>query len=323
MNFKDPVPFEKFMDWALHHPAHGYYARRISGVGPHGDFTTAPMLSEAPARAIATWAARAAKETGCLDLIEIGPGEGTLAVAVLRFLPWHLRWRIRLHLVETSSPLIARQKKLLGKRALWHPDLTTALARCKGRAIIYSNELVDAFPVRKFQKTDLGWQEIAVRIDSSNHAHQSQLPPAPLPDSSGFLESHPIGQFIEVHQSYQNYLATWMPHWKAGRMLTIDYGSTAEKLYHRRPQGTLRGYLFQQRLEGLAIYQNPGRQDITADVNFTDLHNWSQPWCRTLSLTTFGEFLKLPPDHPFASPHAAGGAFLVLEQSPLTIGPPP
>lgn len=316
MKFENPVPFEQFMEWALHHPSHGYYARRISSVGPHGDFTTAPMLSEAPAQAIAAWVAGAVRETCCLDLIEIGPGEGTLAATILRLLPWHLRWRIRLHLVETSLPLIARQKNLLGSRARWHPDLTTALARCKGRAIIYSNELVDAFPVRRFQKTQLGWQEIAVRLDSAKHFCESLLPLAPLPDSSGFLKAHPLGQIIEIHESYQKYLAAWMPHWKAGRMLTIDYGSTSEKLYHRRPQGTLRGYLFQQRLEGPAIYQNPGRQDITADVNFTDLQNWSHPWCRTLDLIPFSEFLKLPPEHPFAGPHAAGDAFLVHEQCP-------
>ena len=52
-----PIPFEEFMRRALYDPEHGYYARSIAGVGRRGDFTTAPMLSEAPARAIATWAA--------------------------------------------------------------------------------------------------------------------------------------------------------------------------------------------------------------------------------------------------------------------------
>ena len=42
MNFDAPIPFEHFMAWALHDPKNGYYARRISGVGGRGDFTTAP-----------------------------------------------------------------------------------------------------------------------------------------------------------------------------------------------------------------------------------------------------------------------------------------
>ena len=308
MHSEPPISFEKFMAKALHDPEIGYYARRISGVGRTGDFTTAPMLSDAPARAIAAWAARALRETDCRDLIEIGPGEGKLAAGVLENLPWHRRWKTRLHLVETSAPLAERQRKLLGNRATWHRDMIRALAACQGNAVIFSNELVDAFPVRRFQKTVAGWQELAVHFDAQRRAHESLLPPAPLPDSSGFLASHPLGQCIEVHDSYRRYLTEWLPAWKSGRMLTIDYGAAAETLYHRRPSGTVRSYLLQQRLEGPAIYENPGRQDLTADVNFTDLQNWSRPWIRQQQITSFGEFLDSALDE-------CGTAFLVLDQT--------
>jgi SAM-dependent MidA family methyltransferase len=310
-----PISFERFMAQALHDPQHGYYARRITGVGHRGDFTTAPMLSEGPARAIAAWVVKSFRETGCRDLIEIGPGEGTLAAGVLRHLPWHTRFRTRLHLVETSEPLTALQRELLGKSAAWHRSPQDALAACGGNAVIYSNELVDAFPVRRYQKTALGWQELAVHFDEKREAHESLLPPALLPDSSGFLESHPLGQCIEVHDSYHRFLKEWLPQWKSGRMLTIDYGATAENLYHRRPRGSIRGYLFQQRLEGATIYQNPGRQDLTADVNFTDLRRWSQPWVNEQKLTTFAAFLQGSGDSAgLMDPHGAGGAFLVLDQ---------
>jgi SAM-dependent MidA family methyltransferase len=310
-----PISFEQFMARALHDPQHGYYARRITGVGRRGDFTTAPMLSEAPARAIAAWVVRALRETGCRNLVEIGPGEGTLAAAVLRHLPWHVRLRTRLHLVETSAPLAGQQRKLLGRRATWHRTPQEALAACGGNAVIYSNELVDAFPVRRFQKTAIGWQELAVHFDENREAHESLLSPAPLPDSSGFLESHPLGQWIEVHESYHRFLDEWLSMWKSGRMLTIDYGATAENLYHRRPRGSIRGYLFQQRLEGPAIYQNEGRQDLTADVNFTDLQNWSRPFVSEQKLASFEEFLQnSQDDRGLNDPHGAGGAFLVLDQ---------
>ncbi len=312
---RPPIPFEQFMARALHDPRHGYYARRITGVGRHGDFTTAPMLSEAPARAIAAWASKALRETGCRDLIEVGPGEGRLAAGVLKHLPWHVRWKTRLHLVETSAPLAERQRELLGKRATWHSGMNEALTACGGHSVIFSNELVDAFPVRRFQKTTEGWQELAIHFDTQRRVHETLLPPAPLPESSGFLESHPIGQWIEVHDSYHTHLTNWLPAWKSGRMLTIDYGATAENLYHRRPRGTIRAYLLQQRLEGTAIYDNPGRQDLTADVNFTDLQNWSQPWASQQKLLTFGEFLQgTPDDQGLADGNGAGEAFLVLDQ---------
>ncbi len=312
-----PITFEAFMARALHDPQHGYYARRISGVGRGGDFTTAPMLSEAPARAISTWAAMAMKETGCRDLIEIGPGEGTLAAGVLRNLPWHLRWKTRLHLVETSVPLAARQREILGRRASYHTRIQDALDGCGGKAVIYSNELVDAFPVRRFQKTPQGWQELAVQFDERKQAHESLLTPAPLPDSAGFLDRHLLGQQIEVHDSYRRFLTDWLPHWKAGRLLTIDYGATAENLYRRQPGGSIRGYLHQQRLDGPAIYENPSRQDLTADVNFTDLMHWSQPWVSEQRLTHFGEFLQGQQNvdaERLADPLGAGTAFLVLDQ---------
>jgi SAM-dependent MidA family methyltransferase len=308
------IPFEQFMEQALHDPKNGYYARRIQSIGRSGDFTTAPLLSEAPARAIARWASQAFREFDCLNLIEIGPGTGILAASVLRHLPWFTRLRTRLHLVETSVPLANQQRLLLERRASWHRSPQEALTACKGHAILYSNEWVDAFPVRRFQKTLLSWQEMAVGFDEQGRAHESLLAPAGLPDSSGFLEDHPLGQCIEVHDSFRRHLGDWMPAWKSGRMLTIDYGATADRLYHRRPQGSLRAYLLQQCLEGPAIYLNPGRQDITADVNFTDLQNWSRPWCPDQKLTRLCEFLQDFPAERLSDPYGAGDAFLVLDQ---------
>ena len=188
-----PTRFDEFMARALYDPLHGYYAQRITAIGRRGDFTTAPMLSAAPARAIAAWAASAMRETGCRDLIEIGPGEGTLAAAVLRQLPWQVRWKTRLHLVETSPVLTALQQTRLGRRARWHRTMPQALAACAGRAVVFSNELVDAFPVRRFQNTAAGWRELAVAFDENHRAHESLLPAAPLPPSSSFHQSHPIG----------------------------------------------------------------------------------------------------------------------------------
>jgi SAM-dependent MidA family methyltransferase len=319
MMFSDPVPVEEFMRRALHEPGHGYYPRRIRGIGRHGDFTTAPMLGSSLARAIACWAARALRETGCRDLIEIGPGEGRLAANVRRHLPWMLRRSTRFHLVETSPALAALQKSALGRHARWHGTPAAALAACNGRAVVFSNELVDAFPARCFEKQPGGWREIAVALDPDGTARESLLPPAALPSSSVFDHDFPPGQRVEVHESCHRWLDGWLPLWKAGRMLTIDYGATVEKLYQRRPRGTLRAYLLHQRLEGLAVFGNPGRQDITADVNFSDLAAWCAPHAAGMELHTLGEFILRhadaaePADPQLLDPHGAGGAFMALD----------
>ena len=316
-----PVPFEKFMHRALYDSEHGYYARKITGVGRRGDFTTAPMLSDLLANAIAAWAVRALVETGCRDLVEIGPGEGTLAAAVIKHLPWRIRWRTRLHLVETSAQLAGLQRKLLGKNALYHDSPAAALASCHGKAVIFSNELVDAFPVRRYQYTADGWRELAVDVTPDGKTVESLMPEAPLPHSSSFSCNHPLGQWIEVQDAYRRWLVDWLPCWKAGRMLTIDYGATADNLYYRHPRGTLRGYLFHQRLEGPDVYQNPGRQDLTADVNFSDLMDWSCDHTEVVKLQTLASFLhpsQCPGnslDADLAHEFGAGGAFLVLDQA--------
>ena len=45
-----------------------------------------------------------------------------------------------------------------------------------------------------------------------------------------------------------------------------------DTLYHRRPAGTLRGYKAHQLVNADELPALAGKCDVTADVNFTDLH---------------------------------------------------
>lgn len=305
--------FERYMQRCLHHPQRGYYARNIKSIGQRGDFTTAPQLSDAPAAAIASWAAQSLKENRCRDLIEVGPGLGTLASQVFRKLPLLTRLRTKLHLVDSSMALAEIQKETLGDKASYHKSLPEALAACSGSAVIYSNELVDAFPVRLFEKTEVGWQEIAIDT-SGTHLREILLSPSELPPSSIFKIDHPLSQRVEVHDSYRLWLASWLPLWKKGAMLTIDYGDTAENLYRRQPKGSLRAYFLHHRLVGTGVYSNPGMQDITADVNFTDLANWAKPHLQSDQATNFSDFIRsfLPPENSQMA--EASSHFRVLKQ---------
>jgi SAM-dependent MidA family methyltransferase len=308
------ISFEEFMHRALYDPVSGYYARRIQGVGRRGDFTTVPVFSDSLARALAAWIVRSMHETGCRNVIEIGPGEGQMAAAIRGYLPWRARVGLRYHLVEISAPLKAIQQQKLGGRVRWHASLDEALKACRGCAVLYSNELVDAFPVRRFCRTEDGWREIGVWQEAGLLPKEVLLPAGPLPDSSAFRMDHPLGQIIEVHHSYRRWLDDWLPWWKRGRMLTIDYGGMVENLFHRRPRGTVRGYWMQQRREGLEIYQNIGRQDLTADVNFTDLREWADAWSQDQLLATLRDFCGRHAPAWMHERDGVGEAFLVLDQ---------
>lgn len=308
-NGQKTLRFDRFMNLALHDPERGYYTRRIRGVGKTGDFTTTPMISESLGKAIASWAVAAMRESKTRNLIELGPGEGYLAATVIKHLPW---WRRpTLHLVETSEPLRKKQKALLGKRVHWHDSIESALEACKGNACIYSNEFADAFPVRIFRKNHDDWSELHLAPE------EIWKKCASLPDSSIFELNFSNGQRVEVSEAYHDWLKGWLPIWKSGRVLTIDYGAPATELYHRRPRGSVRAYLLQQRIEGPQVADYPGRQDITADVNFTDIQRWSAPQLRTIRLIPQREFL-LPyariSDAWVTHQDGAGDAFRVLDQ---------
>lgn len=300
------------MSRALHDPVRGYYARNIRGIGARGDFTTAPHLSEAPAKAIATWLTRALRKTKTRHVIEIGPGLGILTAQVIRRLPLLTRLRTTFHLVESSRALAEQQKALFGNRVSHHTSILDALQSCSGKAVIFSNELVDAFPVRVFRKTPEAWQELA--LDGS--MNEVLLPPAELPPSSVFSIEFKQGQTVEVHDAYRIWLESWLPFWKRGEMLTIDYGDTVENLYQRRPQGTLRAYLLHQCLNGSAVFDNPGLQDLTADVNFTDITKWASPWLESSPTTSFAGFIRHFTNPSEARFLDAAAHFRVLSQKP-------
>ncbi|MGA1128679.1 MAG: SAM-dependent methyltransferase, partial [Chthoniobacterales bacterium] len=96
---------------------------------------------------------------------------------------------------------------------------------------------------------------------------------------------------IEVFPSVRAWMKELSDAWREGAMLAIDYGGKTGEIYDRRPNGTLRAYRGQNRMTGADVYELPGRQDITADVNFDDLQRWALElgW-QTGDPTLLGEF---------------------------------
>ena len=273
------IPFDTFMDLALHHPQDGYYARHVRGIGAGGDFTTVPQISQDLGRGLAGWLRSEAPRRGWrkFHVIECGPGSGALAKAVMESLGWLERRRISLHLVETSEPLRTEQARTLGQfRPSWHATAEEALAACGGKALIYHNEFFDAFPCRVFRKQPEGWNELYLRVSEGKLREVFETPSRPVPPAEAFHRAWPEGQRIEVFESVTAWIKKAAHSWQAGAMMVIDYGGRTEEIYHRRPGGTLRAYRGQQRLTGNEVYELPGRQDITAEVNFDDLAVWGR-----------------------------------------------
>jgi NADH dehydrogenase [ubiquinone] 1 alpha subcomplex assembly factor 7 len=119
-----PIPVSRYIALCLGHPQHGYYVTR-DPLGAAGDFTTAPEISQMFGELIGAWAATVWRQMGApshLNLVELGPGRGTLTADALRAthaVP-DFRAAVAVHLVETSPALRARQQAMLGATGSWH-----------------------------------------------------------------------------------------------------------------------------------------------------------------------------------------------------------
>ncbi len=342
------MPFERFMKEALYHPRFGYYRRNVAAIGRRGDFSTSPTISDTLARAVARWAGIERKETLQSGLgrrwhvIEIGAGDGSLARDFFTHVNPLYRPFLSYHIVEISETLRQHQREKLPRwRVRWHDDMRSALDACEGRALIFSNELVDAFPPKVVRWNDPRrvWEELHLRDQGINGFSEEFLPIDPEScrpeDSSVFgpWESNglPLAdeQRSEIHFGYRDWQREWLPHLRAGAMLTIDYGGPFPELYRKHPKGTLRGYFQQVRLKGMEIYDRFGHQDLTADINFTDLQQWGEAaGLETVDLSNQRSFLlemhpslehsHLQQQDPvlefLMSPYGAGKAFHVLRQ---------
>ena len=84
-----PVPVSEFMQLAMSHPEHGYYTSKgFTGIfGQRGDFTTAPEISQMFGEILAVWVVWTWQTLGSpkrVQLIELGPGRGTMMSDILR-----------------------------------------------------------------------------------------------------------------------------------------------------------------------------------------------------------------------------------------------
>lgn len=334
----DAEPFSSFMRRALYDPRTGYYSRRISTVGARGDFSTSATVSGILGIAIASWLMQEARlQPQVRHVIEIGGGDGSLMAAALEALGWWKRRRFAFHIVETSPVLREKQAQTLrGATMRWHETLEAALQAAAGAAFLFHNELLDAFPVTRVRWDAMAgrWREIWVRsLEGGAVKEEGRLcerDPAPYSVLREWQRESPPphpAQTCELQDGVYEWLRGWSREWKAGAMLTIDYGDLLPWLYHRRPAGTLRAYLLHQRIEGPGIYENVGRQDLTCDINFTDY----RAWCAALgwheaAWMTQAAFLKehvsardLARDRGTAflvDPEGAGGAFKCLVHRP-------
>ena len=223
-----------------------YYA----GADPLGrDFTTAPEISQMFGEMIGGWIGDLWLRAGAppFDLVELGPGRGTLLADALRVaerLP-ELAAALRVQLVETSPLLRAEQAaRLAGWPAKWHDAAATLPA--DRPLIVVANEFFDALPIRQRR----AGRELHVGFSQGGFA--PQWLPAGGPDA----------EWSEAGAAVMAALAARLAA-QGGAALIVDYGH----------QGGGAGDTLQALRGGTPVdpFANPGAHDLTAHVDFAAL----------------------------------------------------
>jgi NADH dehydrogenase [ubiquinone] 1 alpha subcomplex assembly factor 7 len=261
------------MEWALLHPKHGYYNKKsVFGIG--GDFITAPDISQLFGEMLGIWVAERWQAMGGPEnwqLIELGPGRGTMMADMLRSLYSLARALpnlidgLSVRLVEASPARQKEQEQTLTayrSRLSW-PD---ELPPMDQPTIILANEFLDALPIEQYQLTEKGWHQRMVGLDETGQAafmlHEETLPSLPWgEDDAGALPGLIAEHCPDAHALLEH-LATASQTVPLAALF-IDYGYA---------NGELGDTL--QAVQGHAyadILSTAGEADLTAHVDFQRL----------------------------------------------------
>jgi SAM-dependent MidA family methyltransferase len=281
-----PITLERYMAIALGHPTLGYYTTR-DPFGASGDFITAPEISQMFGELLGLWAQEAWRAAGApspTQLIELGPGRGTLMADVLRvarIAPSFL-YSTQVHLVETSPALEAAQRRTLAGHETaisWSADIASI---AQGPAIILANEFFDALPVRHYVRTARGWSERLLGLDAAG-ALALGIGDAIEPD---LTVAAPEGSIIEIGAVAARLMSEIAARLVAqgGALLVIDYGYAQTALGE-----TLQAVARHAYVDPLDA---PGEADLTAHVDFAALARAAQAaGARVQGPVTQGAFL--------------------------------
>jgi SAM-dependent MidA family methyltransferase len=279
------IRFDEFMDLCLYAPGLGYYAGDRVRTGREGDFYTSAYLGPVMGEMIARWIADQADSLspdGTVRLAEWGGGTGRLAVHILDELrnSWpRVYSRVRYASIERNpAHLLCQREELAAHRdkAAWLTEEEWFRSLKPGEGwIVWSNELVDAFPVKRLEFRKGVWLEHCVAWSEAKNGLELVLHPCADEEALDHLSARRAawaeGQIVELNLRGIAWLQNVLKLLPEGSVvMTIDYGDTDEELYApHRMRGTLMCYHRHHAHDDPLVH--PGEQDMTAHVNFSDL----------------------------------------------------
>lgn len=303
-----PISVHNYMKHVLTHPTKGYYIKK-DVLGQEGDFVTSPELSQLFGEILAVWIINECSKmhNKPFQLVELGPGRGTLSRDILRvFRQLKMSNQVSLHLVEVSPVLSKIQKQTLclpdenddqeldesskkhyqmGKTVddvsvFWYKSI---LDIPQGFNVFIAQEFFDALPIHKFQKTKDGWFELMIDIDPKDDKQEKFRYVLTKTERCGILvDKNEKRDHVEISPDSMNimrYISTAITQY-GGFTIIIDYGHEGDKT------DTFRAFRQHKQIDPLL---EPGTADLTADVDFSLLKQVAQ---KPHKLLCFGPVLQ-------------------------------
>jgi NADH dehydrogenase [ubiquinone] 1 alpha subcomplex assembly factor 7 len=242
-----------------------YYAKG-DPFGADGDFITAPEISQMFGELVGLWLTDMWLRAGrpaAVNLVELGPGRGSLTADLLRAIA-KFELSPKVHFVETSDTL--RTVQLQNVPSAVHHDSIETLPTT-GPLFVIANEFFDALPVRQYVATHSGWRERVVARDrGSKFAAMpgtravDHMIPADIRNASN-------GSIYETSPDSSEILFALSRRLQSqnGAFLIIDYGYTSS--------GTGSTLQAVKAHEFADPFEHPGEHDLTAHVNFPEIVN--------------------------------------------------
>jgi SAM-dependent MidA family methyltransferase len=273
-----PITFCDWMKLALYDEDQGYYCRTDhERWGRAGDYRTSPERSSLFAATFARYFSRLHDELACpaeWTLVEAGAGNGVFLSGVLETLQTSFpsvfeATRYVVDEASSHSRSLARERlKSFGDRV----EFRTLGSLELDLGVVFSNELLDAFPVHRVTMRDDQLREFYV-TGGGNGDFQWTLDAPSTPRLAAYLEESGAhlaeGQVTEINLEIEDWLRTVGGAVKAGYLITVDYGADADELYCQaaRYEGTLRSFYKHQMVEN--VLARPGEQDITTTIDWS------------------------------------------------------
>ena len=253
------IGLDEYLKICLYDQKHGYYFSQ-NVIGRDGDFITAPEISQIFGELIGLfiineWIITNKKKP--LQIIEFGPGKGTLASDIIRTInaiPFLQNIPYEYYLVEISPFLKKEQEKTLenSKYYSWIKGLHD-IKDNDGFHFIIANEFFDALPIKQHIKNS--HQKKVERKVIYDEKTQNFM--FDIKDDQKVYEYCPM--YKEMCDNISNFLAQ-----KTGAMLAIDYGDFQEN----RTGSTIQGM---KNHHYAPIFDNLGSTDISHQVDFYTL----------------------------------------------------